>query len=60
MSRWAAAGDGRADVRIHGGDLDDEPVTVTECWDQDFLRVYYEDSLGIEPAEGTVAACVFS
>jgi hypothetical protein len=58
-SRWLADGSGRADVRVTGGDLGAETVTVVECWDSSFARVYYtEDWSGT--VEGDEAACVFA
>lgn len=61
-SRWTAAGAGRADIVIAGGDL---PATVaavnaTECWGADFSRVFYADSVGFAPAEGEESACAIS
>src|SRR5438067_1100133 len=32
-SRWLSTGDGRADVRISGGDLGTVEVTGSQCWD---------------------------
>jgi hypothetical protein len=60
-SRWRAEGAGRADIAIAGGDIPAEPgvVTAVECWGADFMRSYYADSLGIEPSEGEISACVY-
>lgn len=61
-SRWASSGAGRADVVIAAGDL--SPVggamTIAECWAPDFGRVYYSDSLGVEPMAGDVSACALA
>jgi hypothetical protein len=43
-SRWAAAGAGRADIRVTEGDLVGE-ATLNECWDSDFLSTYFRVSL---------------
>ncbi len=57
LARWVSSGAGRADVLLKGGDLDQE-VTVLECWDDSFLRVYYHDTAGIHPTEGDENDCV--
>jgi len=60
-SRWSADGAGRADIVIAGGDVPADPgsVSAVECWGTDFRRSYYTDSIGIEPSEGSAAACVY-
>jgi hypothetical protein len=58
-SRWTNDGPGRADLKASGGDLAQD-VTLSECWDADFLRVYYADSLGFTQTEGSEAACAFA
>lgn len=60
-SRWRTDGAGRADISIAGGDIPADPgvVTAVECWGADFARSYYSDSVGIEPTEGEVSACVY-
>jgi hypothetical protein len=60
-SRWRADGAGRADIAIAGGDVPADPgvVSAVECWGADFMRSYYADSLGIEPAAGEASACVY-
>lgn len=60
-SRWSAEGAGRADIVIVGGDIPADPgsVSAVECWGSDFKRSYYTDSVGIEPNEGSAAACVY-
>lgn len=67
-SRWRADGAGRADVQISGGDVpaqlsaagaESEAVSAVECWGADFVRSYYDDSIGFEPTAGDAAACAF-
>jgi len=57
-SRWQADGQGRSDARIttvnHG------EVTATECWSSTFARVYWADSVGLEPNEGDAGACAYT
>ena len=52
-SRWVAAGKGRSDVRISSSEiaadlatigLDQDYVAVAECWDDGFLRTWYDES----------------
>jgi len=53
-SRWQVTGAGRSDVQVHGAeiaqdletflDLDQDYVAVAECWDEYFLRTYYNES----------------
>jgi hypothetical protein len=62
FSQWSSTGAGRADVRITGGSL---PATITrvdasECWSSSFARVYYFDSVPIEPTTGAPTACAFT
>ena len=61
-SQWNALGAGRSDVTIAGGDVPAalSPVTVVECWDQQFKQSYYKDSAGISPTAGDVNACAFA
>jgi hypothetical protein len=62
VSRWLSTGAGRADVGISGGDLPAAGlagVTAVECWGTDFARVFYTDSAGIKPTEGSAAECAF-
>jgi hypothetical protein len=61
-SRWRATGAGRADIAFSGGDVPAAlgVVTAVECWDTDFTRVFYEDSVDFQPVEGDVAACAFA
>ncbi len=58
-SRWQSNGMGRADARMAGGDLN-AGATASECWDGQFRRTYYTDSVNFAPAEGSVSACSFS
>jgi hypothetical protein len=60
-SRWMADGAGRADVRLSGGDLSTTiSVTASECWDSTFGVVYYSDSVGWLPTEGSQSSCAFA
>jgi hypothetical protein len=59
-SRWVAAGAGRSDILITGGDAGTTEVTAAECWDESFGRVYYSDSVEFQPTEGDAADCAFS
>ncbi len=57
-SRWKHSGAGRSDVIITEGDLASQQATASECWDETFRRVYYEDNFSGE-SEGDPSACVF-
>ncbi len=57
-SRWESNGMGRADARMVGGDLN-EGAIASECWDGQFRRTYYTDSVNFAPTEGAVANCAF-
>jgi hypothetical protein len=61
-SQWNNQGAGRADIALSGGDVPTEypSITAVECWDSDFYRVYYNDSVNYESTEGDAAACVYS
>lgn len=59
-SRWDATGAGRADARVSAGDLADLVVEASECWDEQFRRTYYTDSVELLPTEGDAAACAFA
>lgn len=60
ISQWAATGTGRADASATGGDIGaNVTVSLTECWDTNFKRTYYQDSHAFAPTEGTAAACSF-
>ncbi len=58
-SRWQSNGMGRADARMAGGDLNAGAI-ASECWDGQFRRTYYTDSVNFAPTEGAVSACAFS
>ena len=58
-SRWTALGIGRADARLAGGDLA-AGATASECWDGQFRRTFYTDSVNFAPTEGDVANCAFA
>ena len=58
VSKWRADGAGRADVTVSGGDtVGGALLDITECWAGDASRVYYADSLGIEPVFGAASNC---
>lgn len=59
-SRWTFVGEGRADIRVSGGDLLDTVVTASECWNSTFRRVYYSDSQQWQPTEGVESDCAFA
>jgi hypothetical protein len=61
-SQWDAAGAGRSDVMLSGGDVPAsvDPVSLVECWDTEFKQSYYRDSAGISTAVGDVGACAFA
>jgi hypothetical protein len=59
-SRWLPTGDGRADVRLSGGDLGGNQVTASQCWDEHFGEVYYGDSAGFIPESGVEADCAYA
>ena len=59
-SRWLADGSGRGDARISGGDLGDEVVEASQCWNTSFRSVYETSSHEEILAEtGDVADCAF-
>lgn len=58
-SRWLTDGAGRADAMLSGGDLGDIEVEASECWDEQFRRSYYTDSVDFQPTEGDAASCAF-
>lgn len=61
-SQWTNQGAGRADIALSGGDVPSEyqNITAVECWDTDFYRVYYSDSVNYESTEGDVNLCAYS
>jgi hypothetical protein len=57
-SRWVQSGQGRADVKITGGDFSVASATVSECWDANFASQYLEASwVTAGPVYGNVSAC---
>ncbi len=60
-SRWRETGAGRSDITIAGGSLPADPnvVNATECWGEDFSRVYYGDSIDFAPTEGDPSLCAY-
>ncbi len=58
-SRWQDSGAGRCDVDYSGGDLA-ITVTASECWGENFLETYYQDSLGLTATQGEEGSCVFA
>jgi hypothetical protein len=63
-SRWQASGSGRSDVRVESEEiaadlelylgLDQDYVELSECWDDGFLRVWYDESpVALTPDDGT-------
>lgn len=60
-SRWNAAGAGRADAEVHGGDSGAGGL-LTECWDASFARVFLRGmgGDGSVTTEGEESACVFA
>lgn len=58
-SRWQADGQGRSDAKITDA-VDAREVVASECWDHTFARVYWTDSLGLQPNEGEVGACAYA
>lgn len=59
-SRWQADGAGRGDARLSGGNLEALVVEASECWDAQFRRVHYTDSVDWAPTEGDAADCAFT
>ncbi|MEL6342162.1 MAG: hypothetical protein AAFV53_03455 [Myxococcota bacterium] len=57
-SRWSAAGEGRADAYLTGGELGALTYTATECWGDDFLVDYYIDNYHLVE-NGEASACAF-
>ena len=58
VSRWVASGAGRADLIAQNGSLPAGFVVhATECWDQNFQRVYYTEDVDPSKTEGDVSAC---
>ncbi|HUS68432.1 MAG TPA: hypothetical protein VMZ28_28050 [Kofleriaceae bacterium] len=59
-SRWQPTGAGRSDAMVSGGDLADLELTATECWDAQFGRTYYTDSVTWQPTEGDAGSCAYA
>jgi hypothetical protein len=61
-SQWDAAGAGRSDVTLSGGDVPTalDPLTLVECWDTHFKQSYYKDSANAEPTVGEIGGCAFA
>lgn len=58
-SRWEYTGAGRSDGYVTGGDLGALVATVSECWDETFAPVFYEDNFSGNDPEGDEALCVY-
>lgn len=59
-SCWQEGGAGRADVTVEGGDVaGPEPVSASECWDDQLLETYLEYTAPPNPAQsvGDVGLC---
>lgn len=57
---WGSDGCGRADARIHKGDLGAFEILATECWNPDHRRVYFSHPFPEPPEvpeEGDPADC---
>lgn len=71
-SRWLATGQGRADVRIEGGEVATDLLTlaastdflsVSQCWSTSFVTTYETatpDALGLFVTNGDAASCAFT
>ena len=57
-TRWTAAGAGRADIVVSGGDLGSLQTVVSECWDASLAAVWTDDGSGV--VIGDEAACAFA
>ena len=59
VSKWAQTGQGRSDATATGGDIQASiTVNLTECWDTNFKRTFYQDSQNFAPAEGNASSCL--
>ena len=59
-SAWDNEGAGRGQALVTGGDVPAGfAVAITECWGDDFGRVFYVDNAEIHPTEGDIAQCAF-
>jgi hypothetical protein len=59
-SRWQADGQGRADLRLTGGDFGTSEATGSQCWNRLFRTVYSEYSFDATLTEGNLADCAFA
>lgn len=60
-SRWQAGGAGRGDARVVGGDVGQNEITASECWNNQFRRTYFIAEAGmLGGSEGDPATCVFT
>lgn len=60
-SRWLPTGEGRSDVKIFGGDLEQnhgiEEITANECWDELFMLTYADMTPpGVDPSHADVGS----
>jgi hypothetical protein len=59
-SRWLPTGAGRADVRLEGGDLGATQAIASQCWNTNFLEVYYTDNVNFLPTDGDPTQCAYT
>lgn len=60
-SRWQAGGAGRGDARVTGGDVGQNEITASECWNNQFRRTYFIAESGmLGGSEGAASDCVFA
>ncbi|HEY1547118.1 MAG TPA: hypothetical protein VGG28_04835 [Kofleriaceae bacterium] len=59
-SRWLATGAGRSDVRLEGGDLGATEAIASQCWNTNFLEVYYTDNVNFLPTDGDPTQCAYA
>jgi hypothetical protein len=59
-SRWLATGAGRSDVRLEGGDLGSTEAIASQCWNTNFLEVYYTDNVNFLPTDGDPTQCAYT
>jgi hypothetical protein len=59
-SRWLATGAGRSDVRLEGGDLGATEALASQCWNTNFLEVYYTDNVNFLPTDGDPTQCAYT
>lgn len=59
-SRWESTGAGRSDIKLSGGDLANDATkeaTVSECWDSNFVSVYFTFNVFPAFGYGIVSGC---